>query len=113
MRELREFRAHHDEYVKHGLEVAGVTLDKPTSNLEWSEKLSLPYPLLSDVDRRAGAAFRVVRRIGIGSWAIEMFRRTTFLVDTQGLVAAVWGNVKIRGHANEVLIAARALGRVG
>jgi peroxiredoxin Q/BCP len=111
VRELREFRAAHASFTGSGLEVAGVTLDSPASNLEWSRRLELPYPLLSDVERKAGNAFRVMRRVGIGGWGIEFFRRSTFLVDRTGLIAAVWGNVKIRGHAQQVLAAAKALGQ--
>ncbi len=113
MRELREFRAAHEAFVRQGLAVAGVTRDTPESNLEWATRLELPYPLLSDVDRTAGDAFRLVRRIGIGAWSIEMFRRSTVLIDTHGRIAAVWGNVKIRGHAAQVLAAAAALERSG
>jgi peroxiredoxin Q/BCP len=102
----------HQRFSEHGLVVAGVTQDSESSNTKWTKKLELPYPLLADVDKTAGQAFRVIRRIGIGSWNIEMFRRSTFLIDAQGLVAAVWGNVKVRGHGDQVLKAADALGRI-
>ncbi len=39
------------------------------------------------------------------SWA---FVRTTVLVDTDGKVAKIWRNVKVDGHADEVLAAAQA-----
>lgn len=109
MRELREFRVAHDQFAEQGLVVAGVNRDTPESNDEWARKLDLPYPVLSDVERRAGEAFRVMRRVGVGAWNVEVFRRSTFLIDAQGLIAAVWGNVKVRGHAAQVLVAARAL----
>lgn len=53
----------------------------------------------------------MVRAVGLGPWKLEFFRRTTFLIDAAGTVAAVWGDVKIRGHAAQVLAAAAALGR--
>jgi peroxiredoxin Q/BCP len=109
VRELREFRVAHDRFAEQGLVVAGVNRDTPESNDEWAQKLDLPYPLLADVDRKAGEAFRVLRRVGVGGWSVEMFRRSTFLIDAQGLIAAVWGNVKVRGHAAQVLAAAHAL----
>lgn len=113
MRELREFRVHHDLFVEHGLVVAGVTRDSVESNRTWSERLRLPYPLLSDPDGVAGAALGVTRRIPLGAWNIEFFRRTTFLVDFHGQVAAVWRDVKLRGHAKDVFETANALGRAG
>jgi peroxiredoxin len=72
----------------------------------------LPYPLLSDAQGEAGRLFGVVRRLGIGGWTIEFFRRSTFLVDFHGNVAAVWGDVRVRGHALEVLEVADAIGRM-
>ena len=35
--------------------------------------------------------------------------RTTYLVDTDGKIAQVWNKVKVKGHAEEVLAAAKAL----
>lgn len=106
---MREFRAHHEELKAAGIEVAGVSTDTPESSREWAHRMDLPYPLLSDVDRSAGNAFGVIRRVGIGGWNVEFFRRTTFLVDERGVVVALWGKVKVRGHALEVLRMGRAL----
>lgn len=111
MRELREFRERHPEYVRAGVEVAGINADTVESNRAWVERLRLPYPVLSDPERRAAEAFGGLRRLGIGSWTLELFRRRTVLADRQGVIAAIWNKVRIRGHAAEVLEAARALER--
>jgi peroxiredoxin Q/BCP len=81
------------------------------SNRHWVERLRLPYPLLSDPDGAVGVAFGVTRRIGIAGWNVEFFRRSTFLLDFNGVIAAVWEKVKIRGHALEVLEVAKAMAR--
>ena len=106
---MREFRARHAQLVAAGATVAGVTLDSIESCRTWSLRLRLPYPLLSDTEREAGNRCHVLRRVGVAGWNIEFFRRTTLLVDTAGIVRGVWGDVKIRGHAREVLAAVRAL----
>jgi peroxiredoxin Q/BCP len=106
---LREFRARQAEYAEHGVALAGVSLDLPPANREWMRRMRLEFPLLSDHDRAVGAAFGVIHRIGVAGWNIEFVRRTTFLIDSHGIVAGVWGKVKIRGHAAELLAAARAL----
>ena len=67
--------------------------------------------MLSDPDRTAADAFGGLRRIGIAGWTIELFRRRTVLADRQGMVAALWDRVRIRGHAAEVLAAAMVLER--
>jgi peroxiredoxin Q/BCP len=112
VRELREFRESHDEFEREGVALAGVSVDSIASHRKWIERLRLPYPLISDEDRIAGRALGLVRRLGVGAWAIEFFRRATILVDAVGHVAAAWGDVKVRGHARHVLLAARALRRL-
>ena len=109
MREQREFRAHYAEFQAAGVEIAGISLDTLERSLEWSRRLKLPYPLLSDSERIAGTAFGVVRRVGIGAWGVEWFRRSTVLVDRGGLVRAVWEDIATRGHALEVLAVAKTL----
>jgi len=111
VRELREFRALHSEFEAKGIVVAGVTRDGPASNTLWSGRLHLPYPLLSDVNGDFGRSLGVMRRLGIASWTLELYRRKTLLVDGGGLIAAVWDDVKVRGHAREVLRVASALPR--
>jgi len=89
--------------------LAGVSTDTIESHRSWTARMKLPYPLLSDADRRVCHALGLVRRIGGGPWTIELYRRSTLLVDVDGVVAAIWGHVKVRGHASEVLRAARVL----
>lgn len=109
MRELREFRVHHEEMRHEGLAIAGVTRNEPAAIARWTERLRLPYPVLSDPAGEAGRALGVLRSVGIGAWKIEFHRRTTFLVDRLGTVSAVWRDVKVRGHARQVIAAARGL----
>lgn len=109
MRELREFREHHDNFADAGIRVAGVSADTLESHRQWSERLRIPYPLVSDTGRRAAHALGLVMKFGIAGWSVELFRRTTLLVGADGRVAAAWGKVKVRGHAEAVLAAARGL----
>jgi thioredoxin-dependent peroxiredoxin len=111
LRELREFREAHEEFQKSGVEVAGINADSLAGNRAWSQRLRLPYPLLSDPDHVAADAFGGLMRIGIGDWSIRLFKRRTVLAGRDGVIAAVWDKVHIRGHAAEVLGAARALER--
>jgi peroxiredoxin Q/BCP len=109
VRELREFRAHHHEFVEAGVVVAGVSRDPPESNLHWAQRLALPYPVLSDRDGVLGAELGVTRTLRIGPWKVDFLRRSTLLVGVDGRIAAAWFDVKVHGHAQQVLEAARAL----
>lgn len=109
MRELREFREAQPSFEKEGVALAGVSSDTMESHARWIARLRLRFPLLSDPERTAGRALGLVRRIGIGAWGIELFRRATLLADDRGVIVAAWVQVKVRGHAEQVLTAARAL----
>lgn len=91
--------------------VAGVNADSMAGNLAWARRLRLPYPLLSDPEHSAAVAFGGLLRLGIAGWTIELFRRRTVLAGRDGVIEALWDKVRIRGHAAEVLAAARALDR--
>jgi thioredoxin-dependent peroxiredoxin len=112
VRELREFREAHPQFQDEGIAIAGVSSDTLESHHRWIERLHIPYPLLSDPERIAGRALGLVRRIGIGAWGVELFRRATLLVDERGMVSAAWAEVRVRGHAQQVLAAGRALRRL-
>jgi peroxiredoxin Q/BCP len=110
VRELREFRGAFADFQRAGVALAGVSTDTLESHQWWTARLHLPYPLLSDPARSAGHALGLVRRLGIGGWSIDLFRRATLLADAEGVIVAAWTAVRIRRHAAEVLAAARSLG---
>ena len=91
--------------------MAGINTDSVAGNLAWSRRLRLPYPLLSDPERVAAAAFGGLMRFGLGGWTVDLYRRRTVLAGRDGMIAALWDRVRIRGHAAEVLTAARVLER--
>ena len=105
---MREFRVHHHEFAENGVAVACVTHQSVESNHRWREKLALPYPLLSDEAGTAADTLAVVRHVPIGPWKLDLHRRSTFLVDVHGNIAAVWERVlRVRGHAAQVLALAK------
>jgi len=111
VRELREFRERYGDFEREGVRVAGVSRDTVEKHREWAQRLRIPYPLLADPGMSAARALGLVHTLGLGGWNVDLFRRATLLVDADGTVAAVWGRVKVRGHAQQVLDAARALRR--
>jgi peroxiredoxin Q/BCP len=109
VRELREFREAYPSFEAASVAIAGVSTDSIESHEKWAQRLRIPFPLLSDPERLAGHELGLLRKLGLGDWSVELFRRATLLVDRTGIVAAAWTEVKIRGHAEQVLQAARAL----
>ena len=84
--------------------------DPPKKHVKFAAKHGLVAPLASDAEK-AGCPMRSAsgsRRSMYGRTYMGM-ERTTYLVGADGKIAQVWRKVKVKGHAEEVLEAAKAL----
>lgn len=77
--------------------MVGVSADKAESQRKFIDKFGLTFPMIPDVDRTVIDAYGARKVLGVAA------QRSTFLVDPNGRVAAVWEAVKVEGHAEEVL----------
>ena len=82
--------------------LVGVSKDTVDSHRRFIEKYDLRCHLLADPD---GAILRLLGVVGVAGRA----KRTTFVVDKTGIVRVVYENVSVRGHAEAVLAAVKAL----
>ena len=89
--------------------VLGISPDKPPALQKFDTKYSLGFPLLSDVDHGAAEAFGVWAEKSMYGRKYMGIVRTTYLIGPDGKVAKRWDNVKVDGHADEVLAATNAL----
>jgi len=89
--------------------VLGVSKDSVAKHDKFKAKYELPFPLLSDEDGKVCAAY--------GTWVEKSMYgrkymgidRATFLIDEDGKLRAEWRKVKVPGHVDAVLQAAREL----
>jgi peroxiredoxin Q/BCP len=107
-REAREFSALAGEFEQCGTWVLGVSKDSPASHARFAEKYALQVKLASDEDAVC-EAFGLWGEKSLYGRKYMGIERATFLIDRDGTVARVWRRVKVPGHAEEVLAAARAL----
>ena len=87
--------------------VLGVSRDTLASHQRFAEKFHLSFPLLSDPDAAVCKAYGVYKQksmYGRTYWGIE---RTTWLIDPDGRIAAVFPKVSVDGHTEAVLEALR------
>lgn len=98
------------EFEKAGVALLGVSKDPPAKHLKFAAKHDLTVPLVSDAAENGLSD-------ALGVWAEKQnygrtymgMVRTTYLLDAGGKVVLVWNKVKVKGHAQTVLEAARAL----
>jgi peroxiredoxin Q/BCP len=108
--EGEEFRDLHDEFVKLGVAVFGVSRDSLASHERFKQKMSFPFALLSDPEEKACAAFGVMKMKNMYGRQVRGIERSTFVVGRDGRIAREWRGVKVPGHAREVLEFARNAG---
>lgn len=107
-REAQDFTALADDFQKAGAKVIGVSRDPMKSHEKFIGKYSLAVPLVSDEDGRISDAFGTwVQKSMYGRKYMGM-ERATYLIGPDGRVLKAWRKVKVPGHAEEVLKAARA-----
>ena len=107
--EARDFRDLHDKLKRSGAIVLGVSRDSLKSHDKFRDKESLPFHLLSDPDEKLCRQFDVIREKSLYGRKYLGIERSTFLIDGQGVLRREWRKVKVKGHAEEVLDAIRAL----
>ena len=107
--EGQDFRDLHAEFGKAGCELVGVSKDSVRSHENFAAKFNFPFALLADTEEAACKAFDVIREKSMYGKKYLGVDRSTFLFDAKGVLRNEWRTVKVKGHAQEVLEAAKAL----
>jgi peroxiredoxin Q/BCP len=96
-------------FSKIDAEIIGISKDSPTRHQNFKKKYGLKFKLASDEDGAVCESYGVwkeKKNYGRSYMGIE---RSTFLIDGKGVIRKVWRKVKVNGHVDEVLEAAKAL----
>ena len=107
--ESRDFRQHHAAFRRSHIRVVGISRDSVASHERFMEKESLPFPLLSDADEKVCRLFDVIREKNMYGRKVMGIERSTFLIDAKGALRQEWRKVKVPGHVEAVLEAAKTL----
>ncbi|GJE16724.1 peroxiredoxin [Methylobacterium marchantiae] len=107
--EAQGFNALGEAFGEAGAVVVGVSPDSVKSHDKFRSKYGLTFPLASDESKAMLEAYGVWVEKSMYGRKYMGVERTTVLIDGQGRIARIWPKVKVPGHAEEVLAAARAL----
>ncbi len=108
-REAIAFSELEDAFAELGVRVIGVSRDSLEKHRRFREKHDLRVDLASDLDGTVTEAFGVWVEKSMYGRRYMGIERATFLVDGEGRIRRVWRKVKVPGHAEAVLRAAREL----
>ncbi len=108
-REAQDFSALMPGFAALDARVLGVSKDPPARHQKFIAKYELAVPLATDNDDQALAAFGVWVEKQLYGKRYMGIDRSTFLFDASGVLIRAWRKVRVPGHAEAVLEAARAL----
>ena len=98
------------EFAKARAALLGVSKDPPAKHAKFVAKYCLTVPLASDAETGGlSDALGIWLEKSMYGRSYMGMERTTYLIDAAGKIARVWRKVKVKGHAAEVLEAAKAL----
>jgi peroxiredoxin Q/BCP len=107
-RESLDFNRLRTEFTAAETAVLGVSADSVRTQANFKTKHGIALPLASDPSHDMLSAYGVWGEKKLYGRTFFGIRRSTFLIDGNGKIARAWRNVKVPGHAEEVLGAARA-----
>jgi peroxiredoxin Q/BCP len=107
--EAKDFTGLAGDFAKAHVQLLGISPDSPASHRKFEQKHDLELRLLSDETRAAAEAYGVWVEKSMYGRKYMGVERATFLIDKDGKIARMWRNVKVPGHAADVLAAAHAL----
>jgi len=101
--EACNFRDNYDFWIEKGYQVIGISPDSPVSHQKFIEKYDLPFPLLSDPEKKIIKAY--------GAWGLkklygreyEGLKRSTFVIDDEGNIMEIFKTVKNKTHTEQIV----------
>ncbi len=108
-RQSQDFRDLHGAFRQAGVDIVGVSRDSVKSHDKFIAQERLPFRLLCDADETLCKQFDVIHEKSLYGRKYLGVERSTFLLDGSGILRREWRKVKVPGHAEEVLEAAKCL----
>jgi peroxiredoxin Q/BCP len=101
--ETNDFNKLLTKFKKLNCDVFGVSKDDLKSHNKFKEKYKIKFDLLADDEIKIVKSYKVwVKKKFMGREFMGIIR-STFLIDPKGTIVKIWDNVKVKGHAEEVI----------
>jgi peroxiredoxin Q/BCP len=109
--EGQDFRDQYSKFKRQNTEIIGVSRDSLKSHENFKAKQNFPFDLISDTEETLCNIFDVIKMKNMYGKQVRGIERSTFLIDAEGKLRNEWRKVKVKGHVDEVLEAAKALNK--
>jgi thioredoxin-dependent peroxiredoxin len=107
--EGESFSSHFAGFKRAKTLICGISADSVESHEKFKKKMGFPFDLLSDPDNSVCKLYDVIQEKSMYGKKYMGIERSTFLIDAKGVLRQEWRKVKVRGHAEAVLAAVKAL----
>tara|TARA_R110002167_G_scaffold22912_8_gene81625 strand:- start:494 stop:958 length:465 start_codon:yes stop_codon:yes gene_type:complete len=107
--EATDFSERKSEFDSLNVSIIGMSPDPVKRHDKFIAKHNLNITLASDEEKTALSAYDVWVEKSMYGRKYMGVERSTFLIDKDGVIVRAWRKVKVPGHVDEVLAAARAL----
>lgn len=93
------FRDEYKAITAKNSQVLGVSVNDQASHIKFTEKYSLPFPLLVDSEGEVASLYGSLRSLGF----MKLAKRHTFIIDPDGNIAVIYREVNPTNHSQEIL----------
>ena len=108
-KEAIAFTGQKDDFAATNTVIFGISKDKVAKHEKFITKYDLTIPLLSDEEGTMCEDYGVWVEKSMYGKTYMGIERATYLIDKEGKIAQIWRKVKVPGHSDAVLEAAKAL----
>ena len=101
--EACDLRDHYQKFLDAGYEILGVSPDKGTKHQKFIDKYELPFDLLADTEQTVANAYGVWVEKNMYGRKYMGIKRTTFIINEEGVLEEIIEKVKTKEHASQIL----------
>ena len=101
--EACDFRDNNNNFNDNNTVVIGISRDSLKSHNKFIEKFNLPFILLSDENEEVCNLFNVIKEKNMYGKKVMGIERSTFIINSDGILIKEYRKVKVKDHVNTVL----------
>jgi len=109
--EGQDFRDNYAKFRRQNTVILGISRDSLRSHENFKAKQGFQFDLLSDSEEKVCRLFDVIKEKNMYGRKVMGIERSTFLIDSEGVLRQAWRKVKVKGHVAEVLDAVKTLNK--
>ncbi|MGL4331934.1 MAG: thioredoxin-dependent thiol peroxidase [Bacteroidales bacterium] len=101
--EACDLRDNYERFLSHGYVVIGVSADSVASHKKFSDKFELPFPIISDPERKILEAYNAYGEKKLYGKVSMGILRKTYIIDENGIITDIIEKVKTKEHSKQIL----------